>query len=238
MNVSVQGRTDLDCFNIFVNSPKDVSIEVLKGAHKFVAKSIKTGDSAPTCHTLIKIFAAFTQQKIKGYVFTRMKKPILLELALCIIQEIVLNGPGRAKSLQLEVVKSKSGGKIVKIADQFANHEPEITGDSFLEKIDEAFFKLKDAEGKSPDINLASGQGHKAPYSPFGKTRELIRPKPAAARNLNASIEVSHYFSLSVKQKINKRAIPPDSQEASTDASSADPFGSSFGSEAFKVQKT
>ena len=80
MDKSIQGKSDFDCFTLFSNSPKNVSIEVMKGAHKFVAKSIKNGDSGPTCSTLIKIFTAFSQQKIKDYVFTRMKKPILLEL--------------------------------------------------------------------------------------------------------------------------------------------------------------
>ena len=191
MNNSVQGKSDSDCFNLFSNSPKNVSLEVMKGAHKFVAKALKEGGSTPTCQTLIKIFTAFTPQKIKDYVFTRMKKPILLELALCIIQEIVLNGVGRAETLQLEVVKSKSGGKTVKIADQFEAESTESPDSGFLNKIDEAFFKLKNADGKSPDVNIASGQGHKAPYSPFGKDGGLIRQKPPVARNLNPDIQVS-----------------------------------------------
>ena len=191
MNISVQGKSDSDCFELFSNSPKNVSFEVMKGAHKFVANAIKEGGPTPTCQTLIKIFTAFSEQKIKDYVFTRMKKPILLELALCIIQEIVLNGVGRAKTLQLEVVKSKSGGKTVKISDQFASESSESPDAGFLNKIDEAFFTLKNTDGKSPDVNIASGQGHKAPYSPFGKDGKIVRPKPSAKRNLNPSIEVS-----------------------------------------------
>ena len=96
----------------------------------------------------------------------------------------------------MEVVKSKSGGKTVKIADQFSSSSPDDSDAGFLKKIDEAFFKLKDVEGSSPDVNIASGQGHKAPYSPFGKDGRLIRPKPAAVRNLNPSIEVSKKFLL------------------------------------------
>ena len=191
MNKSIQGKSDSDCFDLFADSPKNVSTEILKGAHKFVAKAVKDGSSTPTCHTLIKIFTAFTQQKIKDYVFTRMKKPILLELALCIIQDIVINGVGRAKSLQLEVVKSKSGGKTVKIVDQFASARSNSDDAGFLEKIDEDFFKLKDTDGNSPDVHIASGQGHKATYTPFGKDGGLIRPKPSAVRNLNPAIEVS-----------------------------------------------
>ena len=56
---------------------------------------IYDGEKGPT---LIKIFDQLTQQKIKKYVFTRMTKPILLELTLCIIQNIVLNGAERAQN--------------------------------------------------------------------------------------------------------------------------------------------
>lgn len=119
-----------------------------------------------------------------------MKKPILSELALCIIQDIVLNGVERAQTLQLVVVQSKSDGKTVKIADPFEEESAEGYDAEFLEKIDEAFFKLKDTEGKSPDVNLVTGQGHKAPYSPFGKDGSFLRPKASAARSLAPSIEV------------------------------------------------
>ena len=118
-----------------------------------------------------------------------MTKPLLLELALCVIQEILFNGIGRAKSLQLELVKTKFGGKTVKIADPFQLNRDEFD-DAFLGKIDEAFFCLKDKNGESPDIQLAAGHGHGSPYSPFGKDGAFLRPKPKAVRSLAAPIEV------------------------------------------------
>ena len=80
----VQKRnSDSACFELFSNNPKGVSVEIVKWVHKCIAKVIRDGQKGPT---LIKIFDEFTQQKIKKYVFTLMTKPILLELALCIIQ--------------------------------------------------------------------------------------------------------------------------------------------------------
>ena len=190
MDKNHQGKSDSECFELFSNSPKEVTMEVVKGAHKFIAKVIRDDEKGPTIQSLIKIFDVFSQQKIKKYVFTRMTKPILLELALCIIQEIALNGAERAQKLQLEVVQSKSGGKTVKIADPFDEDPTEGYDADFLEKIDEAFFKLRDSEGKSPDVNLVTGQGHKAPYSPFGKDGSFIRPDASAVRSLETSLEV------------------------------------------------
>ena len=164
-------------------------MEVINGAHKFVAKIIAQKKNGPTTKDLIKIFSVFAKVPIKDYVFTRMTKPILLELALCIIQEIASNGLGRAKTLQLEVVVSKSGGKSVQVADEFGEGETEYDED-FLGKIDEAFFRFKDAEGKSPDFTFASGQGHKSPYSPFAKDGAFITPKKKATRSLEKDLEV------------------------------------------------
>ena len=64
------------------------------------------------------------------------------DLALCILQDLASNGPGRAKSLQLEVVKALSGGKSVKIADKFADDKP--IDQSFVDEIDQSIFKFKD----------------------------------------------------------------------------------------------
>ena len=190
-----QGKSDSECFELFSNDPKGVSVEIVKGAHKFIAKVIRNEEKGPTIQSLVKIFDVFTRNKIRKYVFTRMTKPILLELALCVIQDIALNGPERAQKLQLVMVQSKSEGKTVKIADPFDENPTEGYDAEFLEKIDEAFFKLKDVDGKSPDVNLVSGQGHKAPYSPFGKDGSFLRPKASVVRSLGASIEVGQLLS-------------------------------------------
>ena len=175
MDSTLKNSSSVDCFNQFVESPRDVSSEVLDGAHRYVARTIQEGKGGPTIKDLVKMFGHFTHGKVQAYVFKRMTKPILLELALRIIQEISLNGVGRAKSLQLEAVKSKSGGKIVRIADPFSE-DKEGAEEDVYQKIDEAYFRLLDSDGKSPEIKFAAGQGHKAPYSPFAKDGSFVRP--------------------------------------------------------------
>ena len=189
MDSTPRKLSSIDYFNQFVESPRDVSSEVLDGAHRYVARSIQEGKGGPTIKDLVKMFGHFTHGKVQAYVFKRTTKPILLELALRIIQEISLNGVGRAKSLQLVTVKSKAGGKIIRIADQFSNGEDDFD-EAALQKIDEAYFRLLDKEGKSPEVNFAAGQDHAAPYSPFAKDGSFVRPKPMARRSLEASIEV------------------------------------------------
>ena len=228
MDNSFQGKSDFECFTSFSENPKKVSPETLKGAHKFVAKIIKDGESGPTVKSMIPIFSAFTTKEIKSYVFTCIRKSILLELLLCIIQDLILNGPERAKTLQIELVNTKAKGKTLRIVDPFTANDDGYDND-FLEKIDEAFFCLKDSEGKSPDVSLAAGQGHAAPYSPFAKDGSYVEPKTRKARrSLEASIEVC-----SIERPptnciaILKSQFPLLLQEASADASDAHlPFGS------------
>ena len=55
---------------------------------------------------------------MEDYIFSRMAKKILQDLALCILQDLAANGPERAKMLHLEVVKASSGGKLVKIGER------------------------------------------------------------------------------------------------------------------------
>ena len=187
---SHQGRTDESYFKEFVEDPKKFSTEVIQGAHKYIAKIIRDGEHGPTTQTLIKIFLPFSKNKIKPYLFKRMTKPILLELALCVIQDLALNGPARAKTLELELENSKSEGKVARIADPFAAEGDAEYDKAFLSEIDEAFFKFKDSSGKSPDVSLSAGQGHKAPYSPFGRDGAFVRPGAHASRILSEAFEV------------------------------------------------
>ena len=189
MDKNPQIMKDSQCFGRLKAMGRDVPIEVFNGAHKYIARATKDPKSGPKVADLVEFFNHFSQEKIQYYNFSRMTKPLLLELALCVIQEILLNGIGRAKSLQLVLVKTKFGGKTVKIADPFQANRDEFD-DAFLGKIDEAFFCLKDKNGESPDIQLAAGLGHDTPYSPFAKDGAFVREKPKAARSLAASIEV------------------------------------------------
>ena len=184
---------DSHCFSRLKAMGRDVSIDLFKGAHKYIARATKDSKTGPKVAELVEFFNHFSQEKIQYYNFSRMTKPLLLELALCVIQEVLYNGIGRAQTLQLELVKTKFGGKTVKIADPFEEDKDELD-DAFLGKIDEAFFCLKDKNGDSPDIQLAAGHGHATPYSPFGKDGAFLRPKPKAARSLDAPIEVHSFL--------------------------------------------
>ena len=59
----------------------------------------------PTVDEVIEIFQIFTQGSIKRYLFKSIKENLKLELALSIVQDPISNSPGRAKSLELKVVK-------------------------------------------------------------------------------------------------------------------------------------
>ena len=124
-------------FDLFSQDPKGVSMEVINADHNYIATVIAEKKCGPTIQSLIKIFTVFVRVPVKDYVFTRMTKPILLELALCIIQEIVSNGLARLKTLHLEVTISKSGGKTVRVADEFSA-DGEKYDEDFLGEIDEA----------------------------------------------------------------------------------------------------
>lgn len=145
---------------------------------------------------MIKIFSHFTNNgKVKDYVYKRMKKKIL-ELVVCVVQEIIFIGIGRARTLKLELVKTKYGGKTVQIVDPF-QADREKFDEAFLGKIDEAFFCLKDSEVNSPGINLAAGHDHKAPCIlslwegwriPSSKATSIV------VRSLETSIEVANFL--------------------------------------------
>ena len=207
MEESTHFKYDLDCFNQFKDSPKDVSIEVIKGAHKHIARAVKKPEMGPKVQEMIDIFDQFAQEPIPKYVFTRMTKPLLLELVLCIIQDILLNGVGRANSIRLEAVKLKAGGKIVKIVDQF---EVEEVGkdEAMFQDIDEAYFRLLDAEGKSPDVKISVGQGHDVPYSPFANDGAFVRPKSRAVRSLGSAIEVGLPFPYFLFHRVGSFSFP------------------------------
>ena len=144
-------------FQKFSEDPKHFDIEVIQGAQKFMVEVIRGNKKGPTNETLIAIFGEFCSKPIKDYIFSRMGKKIMQELALCILQYLAINGPGRAKSLQFEVVKASSGEKRVNIADNFEEDSP--VDQSFLDKIDETIFNFKDRTGASPDVKVsAAGQ--------------------------------------------------------------------------------
>ena len=128
-----------------------------------------------------------------------------MELALCVLQDVALNGLARLGSLELELVDAKSGGKSVAIKDSFATEEGEPTDESFLRDIDEAVFNFRDSLGKSPDVRIAAGQGLRPPYSPPDGEWNFVTPVKSARRSLGVHFQPP----IPVVGERSQRSIPP-----------------------------
>ena len=175
-------------FNVFHDNPKDCPNEVLKGAYRFMTSVVNGDKEAPTKSILIDIFNVFCTKPVKTYVFNKMGKKILLELALRILQELALGEPTRAETLQIEVVRAASGGKTLVIAEENAGAtaaDPTVDKD-FVKDIDEAFFRLHDTSGSSPDVTFSSRQGRaKAPH----EAGNFTTPTKSSARSLEEEFD-------------------------------------------------
>ena len=155
-------------FKSFCESPKTFSFHNLQSAHRILSKTLSEKKSSVTKNILIDILMNFVPNEIKSYHFKRMNRSILVELALCIVQDILQNGEGRAEFLVLELVKTSSGGSKVVIADPFVA-EDDNYDDDFLKEIDAidaAEFNLCDKSGNTPDKKIASGEGFAPPFLP------------------------------------------------------------------------
>ena len=170
---------DHELFTEFTSDPKGSSMQTILGAHRFLANVIENEDDGPTLKTLMKIFRPFVpQDSIKDYIFRRIKKSLLLELALCILQDVASNGISRLASLCLAVEKTRSGGKNVVVEPQSERPDNEtIEDEAFMEEIDEIFFRFSDSKGNSPDVKFAAGAGHPPSYSPPDGKGNFITPE-------------------------------------------------------------
>ena len=170
---------DHSLFKIFCNSPKTFSNTALHASHRFLVKSVPEKKSPVTKTILIKILMNFVQPDIKEYHFKRMSRAILVELAICIVQDLIQNGPGRAQSLELQLLKSSAGGATVSIADPFVDEAGSYDED-FLREIDEidaAEFNLRDKSGATPDKQINSGQGFARPFLEPNEEGSFVTPK-------------------------------------------------------------
>ena len=179
-------------WDIFIRNPKGCSDKVVQGAHKFLSDVINGTEQSPTNSVFMNLFDQFTTTPVKKYVYQRMTRKILQELALRMLQEIISGGPTRAKSLQLELEETRSGGKTVVIKE---STEEFPVDEEFVRDIDEAFFSIGDSSGLSPQIRLASGQGRIPPYFPPDGSG-YFTPKKAQPRSLAADFEVSRAANL------------------------------------------
>ena len=179
-------KSDEQFFKLFSELPRDSNPEVLMGSHRFLSYSIKNKTNLPSGSTLIKIFMVFAQEGIKEYVFRRMKKQILLELALCLVQDLISADPKRAAALEIRIEQCNTGVKKAVIATSETSEEQlddEFPLDPTLdwESIDEAVFCLHDRTGTSPDSKFVSGQGKPAPYAQPDENGSFTTPKKPAS---------------------------------------------------------
>lgn len=185
---------DHELFSEFISDPKGSSMDVILGAHRFLATVIENKDDGPTLKVLMKIFRPFIpQNSIKDYIFKRIKKSLLLELALCILQDVASNGLGRLSTLNLVIEKTGAGGKNVVIEQPSEGFEGASTeDDKFLHEIDEIFFRFHDTSGRSPDVKFVAGAGRSPPYLPPDSDGNFITPqKRGNPRTLFAQRTVS-----------------------------------------------
>ena len=173
--------TDEQYFLLFSKSPKSGDQKILMGSHRYLSNAIKNQSGSPMGPVLVDIFMCFVRKGTKSYHFKRMKKKILLELALCLVQDLISGDEGRADALEIRLEKCKSGGKnaIIATRDEEREESEEFPLDPSLDyaNIDEASFCLHDKSGSSPDKKVVSGQGRAAPYSPPEADGSFATPK-------------------------------------------------------------
>ena len=112
--------TNIEHFQEFTDHPKSSEKQTILGSIKYIEDSIVNKEKGPTCNTLIHLFNQFEgtdveDDKPKKYVYMRMRRPLLLELALSVLKEIATGDPDRAENLTLAVRATKSKGKVVEV---------------------------------------------------------------------------------------------------------------------------
>ena len=128
---------------------------------------------------------------MKDYVYRRMTKSILLELAFWLIQELISGGPALAVNLNLVTDETKSGGKTVVIGKDYDEFPVD---DQFARDIDEALFTLTDLTGNSLDKKVLSRQRIEARYSSPGKD-DFFTPNKLNPKDQGRNMEVdAHRF--------------------------------------------
>ena len=122
--------------------------------------------------------------------FKSIKKQLNLELAVAIVQDLLSNGPERAKRIELKVVKLASNGKKVTIADEFASVGDKPLSQDDIPGIDEAIIRLSDKSGDSPSKRIALGASHGPPFRPEEVQDGYFTPNRKARRSLATDLEV------------------------------------------------
>ena len=129
--------TDIEHFQEFLENPKGSDRHTILGSIKYIEDTIIGKEQGPKCGSLIHVFNQFSINEIKDYVYQRMTKPILLELALAILREIANGGPEWAKNLSLVLKRTSKNGKEMQIAP------PPQKGEFAMAPEDESIYIIK-----------------------------------------------------------------------------------------------
>ena len=181
-----------DMFTEFCGNPRDSGIVCIQGCHRYISLAIQGEIPTPKKAILIALFKEFTSEPIKDYVFNRIPKKMLLELALCVLQDIISNGPERALSLRLKVAKTSEGVKTVVIGDDTGKDAEDQSSNSTSKgKIANATFQLSDKQGKDPPVSISIDSNSTKPaYQPPDK-RGYFTPSRTARKSLNKAFDNS-----------------------------------------------
>ena len=127
-------------------------------------------------------------ESVKNYVFHRISRKLLLELAIRILQEFIERGPERASSLKLVIAKTTDGDNTILIAPN--QPDGEICKDPYsAPEILDATFRLSDKSGLSPDVSFSIGKKRPPAFQRPDKTG-YFTPKKGARKSLSHAFKV------------------------------------------------
>ena len=148
-----ENLSNIECFQHFCCTPNEFNPDIISGALKHAQKIVDGKEPSPKRPVFIDLFNKFTKQKIKDYVYKRMKKSLLEELALAVFKELAAGGAERFKTLELVIEKTTEGGKQLVIS-QDDDFPVSPSDEEILRNIDGIEVTLKDTSGKSPNVKI------------------------------------------------------------------------------------
>ena len=183
-------NSGIELLKKFCNNPKGGNLEIFQGSHKFL--TLVLGQKISSLFTkksiLIGIFNEFMDEPVKDYIFHRISRKLLLELAIRILQEFIERGAERASSLKLVIAKATDGENTILIAQNQPNGDVCKDPYSAPEVLD-ATFRLSDKSGLLPDVSFSIGKKRPPAFQRPDKTG-YFTPKKGVRKSLNDAFQV------------------------------------------------
>ena len=183
-------NSGIEFFKKFCDNPKEVDLEIVQGTHKYLnlVLSQKISSSCAKKSILIDIFNEFIDEPVRDYVFHRISRKLLLELAIRILQEFITRGVERAKSLKLIVSKATSSRQTILIAPNDSSSVASKSPFSAPEVLD-ATFRLADKTGLSPEVSFSIGKKRPPAFQRPDETG-YFTPSKGARKSLTEAFKV------------------------------------------------